>query len=184
MMEVSIVTEDDDGLALELGQRDSNDDSSEDSDEVIAANASADTGRAGPNDGSRISFVKDEGGVDSNTEKKKEAPGNLTQPKYIPTGWAEPKSKANPGPTNITTSKRPTTESPAKGPVRLRNVTTSRNVFALDDGDDDDEPPSRPPPELLAKRITANEDIIMGAPAIIANSLLLFGALCLRQFML
>lgn len=46
--------------------------------------------------------------------------------------------------------------------MRSRNVTTSRNVFALDDGDDDDEPPSRPPPELLAKRITANEDIIMG----------------------
>lgn len=69
--------EDDDGLALELGQRDSNDDSSEDSDEVIAANANADTGRASPNDGSRISFVKDEGGVDSITEKKKEALGNI-----------------------------------------------------------------------------------------------------------
>lgn len=67
--------DDDDGLSLEL--RDSNDDSSDDSDEVIAANPSADTGHAGPNDGSRISFVREEGGLDNNTESKKEALGNF-----------------------------------------------------------------------------------------------------------
>lgn len=68
--------DDDDGLSLELGQRDSNDDSSDDSDEVIAANPSVDTGHAG-SEGSRISFAREEGGFDNNTEVKKEALGNF-----------------------------------------------------------------------------------------------------------
>lgn len=76
---VSVNAQDeDDGLALELGQRDSNDDSNDDNDEVIAANPNAETGRAGPNDGgSRYSYGRDDAGVANHTDTKKEALGNF-----------------------------------------------------------------------------------------------------------